>query len=110
MSITLSPRSISAHESNPLSVSSYNVQIREADGETVIVGKNQEADPSGDTEIPLGDVIDIGMVGNTITIFVQQVGPTGAKTPFVAAGDVEEHGQFVVREIPDGAETLVVNV
>ncbi len=108
--VTISPRFITVHEADVASVVSYNVQVREADLTTVLAAKNQEADPSGDTVIQLGDIVTSDLLGQTISLFLQEVGPTGALSEFQGCGDATEHGTFVVREIPDGAESAIVTV
>ena len=111
--MNLSPRSISLHEANPSSVSSYDVQILAEDGTTVLATDNFASDPSGDTTINLGladGLLQTIALGTTIIIKVRQVGPSGALTAYQQVNDVNSNSYFSVRELPDGVETAVVNV
>jgi hypothetical protein len=107
--ITFSPRSVTVHEDDVLSVVSFNVQLREQDAETVIGTKNVPADPSGDTLIPISDMLDVSKVGTVVRVYLQEVGPTET-TPYVPVSNGNEEFDFTVREVPDGAESAVVNL
>lgn len=111
---TVKPRSLVLVEDNPASVASYNIQLRALDGETVLASGNTASDPSGTTEISLG--IPGGLlaghpelVGQSITIYVQEVGPGGDVSDFQLCSDPDGHGQFAVVTMPNGAEGRTVH-
>lgn len=110
MAVTFTPRSVTAHEDDVLSVVTYNVEVRAPDHGLMTSASGIPADPSGDTVIPLGDggciqAVGADLVGREVVIWVQQVGQTGAMSEFVQANP-----SVTVRELPDGPESLVVNL
>lgn len=110
------PRSVTAVEADVPSVASYNLEVRGSaantpdNSATTLASKNQDADPSGTTVVSLDDVLTEAMVGTFVRLYLQEVGPTGALADFQPCADGEGHGDFLVRELPDGAESIVVNV
>lgn len=103
----LSPRVINLHENNPSSVVSYTLEIRDTTGEVVLATQaDLPAQPSGDTAIT--PALTAAMIGVPVRFYVQQTGPSGAVSDWQMAKDLSGNGLFVVREIPDGAETLLV--
>jgi hypothetical protein len=107
------PLSLTLGESNPSSVASYNVQIRDSDGVTAVAAlSGVPGNPSGTTVIPLGDAggcITNSLTGRQVKVFVQEVGPAGDLSPFVIVKDSSNNDTFTVNPIPDGAESAVVN-
>jgi hypothetical protein len=102
--ITFSPKSITATESDPLSVVSYDVKLTVTGGVGDLF-KSQGADPTGVTVIPINDLFTPAMVGKQVNIFARQVGPSGAITAYQAVG-----GTLNIVEIPDGAENITVQL
>lgn len=109
------PRLITVTEANPNSVVTYNVQARQEDGTTLIDQRSYPAatPPDIHTVLPIGDplgLVSIVGVGNTFTLFLQEVNSLGDTTNYVPVGDSEGHGVFTAIEIPDGAETAIVTI
>jgi hypothetical protein len=103
--VQYSPRSITCHEDTPASVTKYDVEVRLIDGSGTVVRHIDQfdANPSGDTTIPLG--FTDAESGLQIGIFVRQTGPNGALSDWQ-----QVPGFYTVTPIPDGAESIVVNL
>lgn len=104
-----SPRSVTVHEANVASVASFNYKVTRVDDESIVGNGNVPADPSGTTEISLQSVWNQELVGVEVRIYVQEVGPSGATADY----QIAQHGDltaFTVQEIPDGAESIDVNL
>jgi hypothetical protein len=100
-----SPRSLTIHEANPASVATYLVEVRH--GDTVLGTATGGSDASGDTTISLNDIFNQEMLGLDVTFWVKEVGPSGAESEWQQAG----FGiHFIVAMIPDGAESITVNL
>lgn len=118
--IGLSPRRITVTEPDPPSVASYQSEVRQDDGITVIVHRDGlPPDPSGVTVLPVGDpggylnahVADHPeLLGTFCKVYYRQQGPTGALSDWQQAGDEGGHGSFKILEIPDGAASGIVTV
>lgn len=104
-----SPKSVSIHEAAPASVASYNVECRNGAVVVASTTKATNGGGDGDVTIALGEgpdpIFTEAMVGTGIVVMVQEVGIGGELGPWQQAG-----GSVLILELPDGAETLTLNL
>jgi hypothetical protein len=97
------PQEIVITENNPASVDSYHV-IARAEDESPLNDVSYPSDPSGITTIPIGSngFFDSVVNGTSVKLYVQQfLGTESASEQFV--------NRYIVQEMPDGADNIVVN-
>lgn len=105
--IQYSPRSLTIHESRPASSSSFDIELRDAAGAVVLASKpnSVDADPSGDTTIPLADLYTEAMLGAEVTFWARENSALGIQSAWQQAA-----GSYTIVELPDGAEAITVNL
>lgn len=106
------PRSITATEATPASVASYRVDVVDQDNITV-KSASFPADPSGVTILPLGNAggpLDASNVGHSYRFVVTEVGPGGEEADPQTVKLADNTTLFNVTSIPDGAESLIINL